>query len=132
MSDAECCRRCGCDNPPWHAPSPLWNKVMRGGSINGEPAYEDMVCATCFMVLAEKRGIATIWRVHALEVKVPLETVTPSGRVWSEDQFLWVDGSDGEKAKHHSCKSKRPQEIRGVETGPADVSVLRTDGRLAR
>ncbi|HJP67272.1 MAG TPA: hypothetical protein VJ846_00095 [Sphingomicrobium sp.] len=43
------CRRCGADNPAWNAPSPLWNAVMRGGSINGDPLFDDMVCATCFM-----------------------------------------------------------------------------------
>ena len=64
---------------------------MRGGSINGEPLFEDMVCATCFMVLAEGKGIASVWRVQALEVSAELETVTPSGRVWDEDKYLWVD-----------------------------------------
>lgn len=89
----EKCNRCGGPNPPWHAPSPLWNAVMRGGSINGEPIYGDMVCATCFMVIAEEQGVATIWRVQALRVNVPLETVTPSGRVWNPDTFLWESRS---------------------------------------
>lgn len=89
--DAEQCHRCGAQNPSWHAPSPLWNAVMRGGSINGESLYEDMVCATCFMTLAEKAGIAALWRVRALQVNVPLELTTPSGRVWDEELFLWVE-----------------------------------------
>ena len=83
------CRRCGADNSAWNAPSPLWNAVMRGGSINGDPLFDDMVCATCFMNLAEERGIAAIWRVDAERVNVPLETVTPSGRVWDPEQRLW-------------------------------------------
>ena len=86
---SEACRRCGAENPPWSAPSPLWNAVMRDGSINGEALFDDMVCATCFMVLAEERGIATLWRVTAEKVSVELETVTPSGRVWNAETFLW-------------------------------------------
>jgi hypothetical protein len=86
---AEQCRRCGANNPPWSAPSPLWNAVMRGGSINGDALYDDMVCASCFMILAEEQGAATLWRVSAEVVKVPLETVTPSGRVWDEQTWLW-------------------------------------------
>jgi hypothetical protein len=89
--EAELCERCGGANPPWSAPSPLWNAVMRGGSINGEALFNDMVCSTCFMVLAEEKGIATLWRLNAERVNVPLETVTPSGRVWDEGRQLWVD-----------------------------------------
>ena len=90
-SEAERCKRCGRDNPAWAAPSPLWNAVMRGGSINGEPEFGDMVCARCFMVLAEERGIAFRWRVQPEIVNVALETVTPSGRVWDEERWLWID-----------------------------------------
>lgn len=89
MSNAERCRRCGSPNPPWSAPSPLWNAVMRGGSINGEALFDDMVCATCFMVLAEERGVAQGWRVTATTIKAPLETVTLSGRVWDAEKSLW-------------------------------------------
>jgi len=87
---AEQCQRCGGDNPAWSAPSPLWNAVMRGGSINGEPLFSDMVCATCFMILAEERGIAFLWRVQAQDVRTELETVTPSGRVWNDQEWLWM------------------------------------------
>jgi hypothetical protein len=64
---------------------------MRGGSINGEAKYDDMVCATCFMQLAEEQGIATCFRVVAERVNVELEIITPSGRVWDEDRFQWVE-----------------------------------------
>lgn len=87
----ETCKRCGRDeNPPWSAPSPLWNAVMRGGSINGDALFDDMVCATCFMVLAEEAGVATLWRVDAERVNVPLETVTPSGRYWDQLSRMWI------------------------------------------
>lgn len=66
---------------------------MRGGTIDGQPLFGDMVCATCFMVLAEEQGIATLWRINAERVNVPLETVTPSGRVWDATGWLWIDGS---------------------------------------
>jgi hypothetical protein len=87
----EQCQRCGSSNPPWNAPSPLWNAVMRGGSINGAPIFCDMVCATCFMLLAEEQRIATLWRVDAEIVTAPLETVTPSGRVWNAEIRMWVE-----------------------------------------
>ena len=87
----EHCKRCGRGNTLWFAPSPLWNAVMRGGSINGTPIYDDLVCATCFMTLAEERGIADGFKVYAKRVHVELETVTPSGRVWDEERGLWTD-----------------------------------------
>lgn len=86
------CRRCNgrnmCDGR-WVAPSPLWNAVMRGGSINGEWKYNEIICPLCFVELAEERGIATGWRLTATEINVELETATPSGRVWNEDSWLW-------------------------------------------
>ena len=91
FSDAERCQRCNGENPAWSASSPLWNAVMRGGSIEGDPIFGDMVCATCFMVLAEEKGIAGLFRVTADIVNVELETVTPSGRVWSDERQLWLD-----------------------------------------
>ncbi|MGB3928902.1 MAG: hypothetical protein WBL20_08060, partial [Sphingobium sp.] len=79
--DAEKCARCGHQNPPWRTPSPLWNAVMRGGCIDGEPIFNDMVCAACFMSLAEEAGIARNFRVVADDVSATLQTATPSGRV---------------------------------------------------
>lgn len=92
----EHCQRCGHNNPSWSAPSPLWNAVIRGGSIDGEPKFDDMVCAACFMELAEQQGIASDWTVKARNVAVPLETTTPSGRVWDEDKGLWVSAVSGD------------------------------------
>lgn len=92
----EHCQRCGHNNPSWSAPSPLWNAVIRGGSIDGEPKFDDMVCAACFMELAEQQGIASDWTVKARNVAVPLETTTPSGRVWDEDKGLWVSALSGD------------------------------------
>lgn len=88
---AERCHRCGGNNPPWSAPSPLWNAIMRGGSIDGDALYGDMVCARCFMAIAEEKGIAKGWRVMAIDVRVDLETTTPAGRVWDAEQWLWVE-----------------------------------------
>lgn len=87
----ETCARCGGNNPSWSAPSPLWNAVMRGGSINGDALYRDMVCIKCFMAIAEEKGLAHGWRLMATEVSAELETVTPSGRVWNERNWLWDD-----------------------------------------
>jgi hypothetical protein len=83
------CHRCGGPNITWSAPSPLWNAVMRGGSINGADEFDGIVCPTCFAVLAEWRGIARAWTLKADEVFVELETVTPSGRVWDDASGMW-------------------------------------------
>lgn len=85
------CHRCGGPNVPWSAPSPLWNEVMRGGSINGNELYDGIVCLTCFAHIAEIRHIADLWKLSAKRVSVQLETVTPSGRVWDETTWMWRD-----------------------------------------
>lgn len=84
------CGRCGGPNVVWVAPSPLWNAVMRGGSIEGVEDYHGIVCPTCFAVLAETSGVASHWELHARDVAVELETVTPSGRTWDADRMMWV------------------------------------------
>lgn len=85
------CGRCGGPNVGWHAPSPLWNQVMRGGDINGTDLFGGIVCPTCFAVLAEQAGIASMWTLRAERVHVELQTVTPSGRVWDEATQLWQE-----------------------------------------
>lgn len=85
------CHRCGGPNVAWYAPSPLWNEVMRGGDIDGPWQWNEIICPTCFVVLARDAGIATRFRVDATDVRVPLTLVTPSGRVWDSVIELWVD-----------------------------------------
>lgn len=104
----EACRRCGSHNPPWSAASPLWNAVMRGGSIAGKDDRGGIVCATCFMVLAEERGIANLFRVTAEVVNVELETVTPDGRVWDEQRFLWVEPAPDNPEQEGDMPYMRP------------------------
>jgi hypothetical protein len=81
----ECCGRAYRD---WVAASPIWNAVIRGGSINGDEEY-NFLCADCFMGLAEDRGIAAAFYVDAERVRDGLETTTPSGRVWSAAARVW-------------------------------------------
>jgi hypothetical protein len=88
----ETCERCGRKHPCWSAMSPLWNAVMRGGAINGEWEGAEMICANCFMELAEERGIASPFYITAERINVPLELVTPSGRVWGDQERRWIDG----------------------------------------
>lgn len=82
------CNRCGGPNVSWVAPSPLWNAVMRGGCINGPLEFNEIICPTCFFILADERGVASEFRVDA-QALVPLQTVTPSRRVWNENTQLW-------------------------------------------
>jgi hypothetical protein len=85
------CGRCGGPNIVWSAPSPLYNEVMRGGDINAGEPFHGFICPTCFACLAEEKGIATFWRLSAERVHVPLATVTPSGRMWDEASWMWVE-----------------------------------------
>lgn len=86
------CNRCGGPNVhAWSAPSPLWNQVMRAGDINAPEIFGGIVCTVCFAALAEEQGIAELWRFYAERVHVELATVTPSGRVWNPQTWLWEE-----------------------------------------
>ena len=50
------CMICGVEYPGWHAPSDLWNRVMRGGNRANADDY-DFACPTCFTRLAVERGV---------------------------------------------------------------------------
>ena len=94
LDDDERCHRCGGENVRWSASSPLWNRVMRGNDINGEPRYRDLVCIRCFIVLAFEEGIDGTWRVSVDPEPDGLIYETPSGRVWDAERGLWVDPSE--------------------------------------
>jgi len=81
------CGRCGGPNRPWSAPSPLWNLVMRGGTISGTEPYDGIICPTCFMILAG--DTAELWRLDAQRVRGVMETSLPDGRTWDAKEWLW-------------------------------------------
>lgn len=93
------CHKCNGPNISWSAPSPLWNEVMRDGDIDGPVQYEEIICPTCFAFMAREKGIAEHFRFDASEVNVELKTVTPGGRVWDEEKWLWVTPTNS-KADH--------------------------------
>lgn len=88
------CQRCLLPNlMSWHAPSPLWNAVMR--HPDGAEDY-GIVCPRCFAELAEARGVVsrrTVWHVTA-EPMPGLPQTSPDGRLWDPDQCLWVASAD--------------------------------------
>jgi len=88
-AEHEDCCHCGGRNVTWFAPSPLWNLVMRGNDINGEPLYGDLVCMPCFVQLAADAGVEGIWRLSVDPEPEGLVKITPSGRVWDEEANLW-------------------------------------------
>lgn len=90
----EWCRRCERENVSWAAPSPLWNLVMRGGSINGDWQHSELICIGCFVDLARLAGVAGHWRVTVSPEPEGMETVTPSGRVWDPETWLWKEPAD--------------------------------------
>jgi hypothetical protein len=83
------CERCNREYRGWSAASPLWNAVVRGGSINGNEAYA-FLCPNCFTEMAEDSGIASCFQLRASKTS-HLQMVTPTGRVWDDQQFLWVE-----------------------------------------
>lgn len=107
------CQRCHGPNLPWSAPSPLWNQVMRGGDVNGVEIHAGIICPTCFAVLAETAGVADLWRLHAERVHVPLQTVTPSGRVWNPQRWMW------EEPGAPASRNATDDEVRAVLHGGA-------------
>lgn len=82
------CDRCHCQHRVWAASSPLWNATIRGGCIDGEEEHA-YLCANCFMALAEDRGVASLFRLSAEIIAPTVQSVTPSGRVWNDQQFMW-------------------------------------------
>lgn len=72
--ERELCGRCGRHYAVWFAPSPLWNRVMRGEGYErrGEPF--PFICPTCFALFAEEKGVyGTAWvlDVEALTAQDP-------------------------------------------------------------
>lgn len=57
------CHRCGCPNVSWYIDSAVWNKVMRGGAVDGWGAWQEIICIPCFMELAEAHYGACTWRI---------------------------------------------------------------------
>ena len=82
------CHRCHGPNVSWCASSPLWNAVMRRDPTT--LLWKEIICPTCFAVLAEAAGVALGWRLSAATVNVELATVLSDGRVWDEEAELWT------------------------------------------
>lgn len=60
------CDKCERDYPTWHAaPNELWNDVCRGGD-KGAPEEYAFLCADCFAMLADERGVGTkLWELRS-------------------------------------------------------------------
>ncbi len=92
LLEHESCRRCDGQNVMWSAQSPLWNYVMRDNDINGDPKFDDLVCIPCFISLAIEVGLPEHgWQLRLRPEPAGLIYETPSGRVWDEELFLWVE-----------------------------------------
>lgn len=88
----ERCWRCAGPNIAWTAPSPLWNQVMRGGDANNPEIHNGIVCPTCFATLANEAGITTNrWNLFAQHALVPLQHITPSGRIWNPERWMFEE-----------------------------------------
>jgi hypothetical protein len=120
-ADESVCHRCPGPNSPWSAPSPLWNAVMRGGSIGGTDEFDGIVCPTCFAVLAQQRGIAELWRFSAERVHAVLETTSPDGRVWDAERWLWVEPASGGVVEPSPLTAEEAAPDCGVPNNPGGI-----------
>lgn len=89
------CQRCGRPNArAWHAPSPLWNAVMRDRET-GDDRF-GIVCPPCFAEMAVEAGVLTspVWHFAPHEVDIAALWPT-TGRVWDGPSLdfpcLWYD-----------------------------------------
>lgn len=90
------CERCGRPNAPtWHAPSPLWNAVLRDPAT-GADAFS-VLCPPCFAELAEARGLRYYWHFGPHADVAALWT-DRDGRAFDAGQCMWVDPPDVEGA----------------------------------
>lgn len=113
----ENCFRCNAHNPPWAAPSPLWNLVMRGNDINGMPIFNDMVCVPCFITIAESKGVHGHWCLTVTPMPDDVKTVTPSGRVWNEQTWLWDEPPPPDPGVAENLASPPPDPRRPTNPG---------------
>jgi hypothetical protein len=113
------CERCGGPNLRWwHAPSPLWNTVMR--DTEGREKF-GIVCPRCFGELAQEKGVADFFCLTTHDPKVPLPTVFGDGRVWDAEQCMWVAPpakwdhlDDGTDPEGKAAAEKYVESIEGV------------------
>jgi hypothetical protein len=89
----ETCERCGGLNVlSWHAPSPLWNAVLRD-PVTREDRWS-IICPRCFAELAEESVVGSSAGWHWAPCGEPLpEWDMGDGRIWDPERCLWVGGS---------------------------------------
>ena len=93
------CQRCERSNVwSWHAPSPLWNAVMRDPET-GTDSWS-IVCPPCFSELAERKNIGgptidgrrrLVWCFRPHDLDVADLWSDRDGRTWDDRKCLWVD-----------------------------------------
>lgn len=111
------CERCGRPNAgSWHAPSPLWNAVLRDPS--GSDAW-DVLCPQCFAELADSVLGPQVWclRPHDLDV-APLWS-DADGRLWDSERCLWVAPSTAQ-ADLASTATTPSEELVPLDPGSAE------------
>lgn len=93
------CQRCSRPNVwSWHAPSPLWNAVMRDPET-GDDVFS-VVCPPCFAEMASTKGIGASWidgswrmtwcfKPHDDELDVAALWKDADGRTWNAATCLW-------------------------------------------
>lgn len=89
------CQRCDGPNAQnWHAPSPIWNQVMRDAS--GAEKFS-IVCPTCFVELAKQEGIdPASWCLTMHESERGIIKATHDGRGYDWVACKWIEKLQGE------------------------------------
>ncbi len=85
------CDSCGGPNPiAWHAPSPLWNRVMR---VDGTDRV-GFCCPSCFIIVAQERGIDGAWHLSFDEADLDAMWTDMAGRRWNRETCLWDEPAE--------------------------------------
>lgn len=113
----EMCERCQGPNVwSWHAPSPLWNAVLRD-PVTGDDRFS-IICPPCFAELAEASGVVPAerhtWHFAPEGMNVVSLWADPAGRVWDDARCLWMEPALG--ATHD------PRHIQGGYDGTLNLA----------
>lgn len=118
------CDRCKGPNPAnWHAPSPLWNTVMR---IYGGDERYPFCCPTCFVVTARELGIESPnWHLSIDGMDIASLWTDADGRTWDAAKCLWVEREpiEEQEATAETCGIWR------CPCGQYESTVMHEDGR---
>lgn len=114
------CQRCGRPNVwSWHAPSPLWNAVLRDPAT-GEDEWS-IICPVCFAELAGESGVlegASVWHFAPHDLDVAGLWDDGDGRVWDAEHCMWIEAKARAGAASPVAESNTWEQLRTERRWP--------------